>query len=105
MSALTRLLDSASAAAGSDGKLGTALGVGRQRISHWRHQREHVPDKHILAMARIAGQPPLATALEVYRERLGELAKTLAIGVVAIIASFATPHADARHVAAAGDNV
>jgi DNA-binding transcriptional regulator YdaS (Cro superfamily) len=82
------LIDAAADQAGNKARLAAALGVSRGNVTDWREGRTHVPDKHILQMARIAGWRPLETAVEVYKERLGELAKTLAIGAAAIMLSF-----------------
>jgi DNA-binding transcriptional regulator YdaS (Cro superfamily) len=81
------LIDSAVAIAGSQRKLAQAMGVQQGHISEWRSKARSCPDKHILQMARIAGMHPLRTALEVYKERLGELARTLAIGVAVTLAA------------------
>jgi DNA-binding transcriptional regulator YdaS (Cro superfamily) len=94
-----RLIDAASETLGSQAELARALKVPRSSITNWKNGHEHVPDKHVLAMARLAGWRPMETALEVYKERLGELAKTLAIGAVAIIATFGTGGADAHSAA------
>jgi DNA-binding transcriptional regulator YdaS (Cro superfamily) len=85
---LKALIDEAAAIAGSQNKLAAAMGVTSGNVSEWRSGARHCPDKHVLQMARIAGRPPVRTALEVYKERLGELAKTLAIGAAAIMLSF-----------------
>jgi DNA-binding transcriptional regulator YdaS (Cro superfamily) len=82
------LIDEAAAIAGSQHKLAAAIGAQQGHISEWRKGKRPCPDKHVLQMARIAGHNPLRTALEVYKERLGELAKTLAIGAAAITLSF-----------------
>jgi DNA-binding transcriptional regulator YdaS (Cro superfamily) len=96
MTKVQTLIVTAATNAGSQAKLAAALGVSRGNVTDWLHGRTHVPDKYVLSMARIAGWRPLETALEVYKERLGELAKTLAIGAVAIIATFGPGGADAH---------
>jgi transcriptional regulator with XRE-family HTH domain len=105
VSKVETLIKAASDAAGGQAALARAMGITRSRVTNWK-AGEHVPDKYVLAMARIAGWRPMETALEVYKERLGELAKTLAIGAVAIIATLGTGAADARFVASpTTDNV
>jgi hypothetical protein len=78
------LIDTAARCAGSQAALARAIGATRSQITDWKAGRAHVPDKSVLAMARVAGWNPMHTAMEVYKGRLGELAKTLAIGAVAI---------------------
>ena len=80
MSKLQKLIEEAAAIAGNESKLAAALNVSRGNLSDWKHDRSPCPDKHVLAMARIAGKQPMQTALEVYKERLGKLASTLATG-------------------------
>lgn len=86
--ALQQLIREAAEKAGSQNKLAKAIGETSGNVSCWMTGKRPCPDKFILAMARIAGRPPVATALEVYKERLGELAKTLAIGAVAMLCTF-----------------
>jgi len=97
VSKVETLIEQAAKAAGGQAALARALGVARGRVTDWKAGREHVPDKHVLQMARVAGWRPLETALEVYKERLGELAKTLAIGAAAIISIFVGGAADAHY--------
>jgi DNA-binding transcriptional regulator YdaS (Cro superfamily) len=94
-----RLIEASAKTLGSQAALARELGVSRASVTNWKTGHEHVPDKHVLKMARIAGWRPLETAMEVYKERLGELAKTLAIGAVAIISTLGAGSADARPAA------
>jgi DNA-binding transcriptional regulator YdaS (Cro superfamily) len=88
------LIDAAAVNYGSQAKLARHIGVTPSTVSNWKSSHEHVPDKHVLHLARAAGWPPIATALEVYKERLGKLAKTLPIGGAAIMLTFARRAAD-----------
>jgi DNA-binding transcriptional regulator YdaS (Cro superfamily) len=101
------LIKAAAERAGNQNKLAAALGVSRGNVTDWAHGRTHVPDKHVLTMARIAGWRPVETALEVYKERLGELAKTLAIGAVTIIgiSGLLAGAAQPAHAHSTSDNV
>lgn len=104
---LEKLIAEASAIAGSQNKLATALGTQSGVVSEWRNGLRHCPDKYVVAMARIAGRDPLRTALEVYKERLGKLALISLAGAVAIMSTFAPTDANA-HCAGlkpTGDNV
>jgi len=96
---LETLIDTATAIAGSQHKLAAAIGAQQSHVSEWKAGKRACPDTHVLRMARIAGLNPLRTALEVYKERLGELAKTLAIGAVGI--TLAWPANDAAAYAVA----
>jgi DNA-binding transcriptional regulator YdaS (Cro superfamily) len=85
---LAKLIDEATAIAGSQRKLAERLdGATQGHVSEWRSGTRPCPDKHILAMAQMVGRQPVATALAIYRDRLGELAKTLAIGAVVVLVS------------------
>jgi DNA-binding transcriptional regulator YdaS (Cro superfamily) len=99
MKALETLIRDASRAAGGQNALARAIGETSGNVSNWLSGKRHCPDKHILQMARIAGRNPMQTAMEVYKERLGEVAKTLAIGAVATLCIFG---ANERALAAAG---
>lgn len=89
------LIDAATVNYGTQTKLAAQIGVPKSSISNWAHGREAVPDKHVIALARAAGWPPVATALEVYKERLGKLVKTLAIGGVVMSLTFGARDAGA----------
>lgn len=89
MTRLIALIDQAARIAGNDAKLAAAIGASRGNVSDWRAGRYSPPDRHILAMARLAGLPPIPTAIEIYTERLGKLAATttraIALGAVATL--------------------
>jgi hypothetical protein len=57
---LDQLIDEASKAAGSDYKLAAMLGVTRQNVSNWRHNRTTCPAGDVALMAEIAGMDPVA---------------------------------------------
>jgi DNA-binding transcriptional regulator YdaS (Cro superfamily) len=84
MNKVTSLIDKATEQCGTQAQLARVLGVPRSQITDWKTGRVPLPDKHLMQLARAAGQPIMATAMEVYKERLGELMKTLALGVGAI---------------------
>jgi DNA-binding transcriptional regulator YdaS (Cro superfamily) len=99
MSTLKALIREASAKAGGQNALARAIGSTSGNVSAWASGKRPCPDEQVIRMARIAGKPPMATAVEVFKERLGELAKTLAIGAVVMLSTFgASDHA----LAAAG---
>jgi hypothetical protein len=96
---LRDLIDEAITTAGSERKLAKAIGTFGPQINAWKHGNRPCPDEYIVRMARLVGRNPMATAVEVYKERLGELVRTLAIGAVAMLFTFgANDHA----LAAAG---
>lgn len=102
MNTLQTLIREASAQAGSQNALARAIGDTSGNVSNWASGKRHCPDDKLLKIARIAGRNPIQAALEVYRERLGEAAKTLVIGAVAMLC---ISGANDRALAAAGPDL
>ncbi len=58
---LIELIDRASKAAGSDGKLAALIGVPRQHVSHWRHGHRPCNPENMALMAHVAGMNAIET--------------------------------------------
>lgn len=63
------LIDKASKACGSDNKLSQAIGVGRTRISDWRHGRQTIAAEDVAILAHVAGLDAEAWAMRAMVER------------------------------------
>ena len=58
---LNKLINAASARAGSDGKLALMLGVPRQHVSNWRHGHRTCTPENMALLAHIAGLDAIET--------------------------------------------
>jgi len=81
---VSELVDQAVETLGSQAKVARAIGAQRSHVSEWRSGARPCPEDMMLKLARVSGNDPVATVLEVVRARLGRLATTSLRGLVGV---------------------